>query len=82
MVDRDFSAKAFQAHKRTVQLIQQLKQRSILLTLGADDDAFSHTIKLWDMDKEERSGDPVCLKTIQLQSKSTSSIPVSLLLPF
>lgn len=76
LVDRDFTARAFQAHKRTVQLIQQLKQQPVLITLGADDDAFSHTVKLWDMEKEERSGDPICLKTIQLQSKSTTTNPV------
>ena len=76
LVQRDFTAKAFQAHKSTVQSIQHLKGRPVLITLGAEDEALPHTIKLWDMEKEERSGDPICLKTIVLNPKTSNIMPV------
>jgi vacuolar protein sorting-associated protein 11 len=78
LLDRDFSAKAFQAHKH-IQFVQQLKQRSILVSLGSEDDNLSNTVKVWDMEREEKTGNPLCLKTITLNTNSR--VPVCIFLP-
>lgn len=69
LLDRDLSAKAFLAHKH-IQLVQQLKQRPILVSLGSEDDHASNTIKVWDLEREEKTGNPLCLKTITLNTNS------------
>lgn|SRR3990167_3824471 len=80
LVERDFrKPRAFQAYQKAVQLIHQMKQRPILVSLGSEDEQVCNVVKLWDMDKEERSGDPICLKNIILNPKSPVRIPVHFL---
>lgn len=74
LVPRDFEAKAFQAYNRTTRLLQQLKNVNAVVSLGADDDAqLSNVLRVWNLDKDDKSGRPLCLKAIPITNKSPST---------
>ena len=60
---------SFQAYDRTVHLIQQLLQRNFLVTVGADEDPLSSIIRIWNLDKDDKGGIPLCVKSIPLNLK-------------
>lgn len=72
MVDRDFNVTSFQAYENTVTHLQQLKQLNILLSLGTDEE-ITPVIKIWNLDKIDKTGTPVLMKTIKL-SKITHAV--------
>lgn len=65
MVDRDFNVTSFQAYENTVTHLQQLKQRNILLSLGTDEEIYP-ILKIWNLDKIDKTGTPVCMRSIPL----------------
>eukprot|EP01094_Clydonella_sp_ATCC50884_P020729 TRINITY_DN4366_c0_g1_i3.p1 TRINITY_DN4366_c0_g1~~TRINITY_DN4366_c0_g1_i3.p1 ORF type:complete len:242 (-),score=70.01 TRINITY_DN4366_c0_g1_i3:10-693(-) len=66
IVDRDFKARAFQAYDRTVKHVQQLKGHNILVTVGSDDHPIESTLRIWNLDKQDKTGNPLCVKSLEL----------------
>ncbi|PKC62550.1 vacuolar protein sorting protein VPS11 [Rhizophagus irregularis] len=47
--------------------MKQIKQKNILLTVGEEDFPIFPIIKIWDLDKQDKSkGIPICLRTIKV----------------
>jgi hypothetical protein len=47
VIDREFKIYSFQAYRRTVTHVYQLKHSNILLTVGDDEEAISPTLKVF-----------------------------------
>jgi hypothetical protein len=75
-VERDFKISySFQAYIRTVTLIEQVKQKNILVTVGEDEEAISPTVKIWNLDKIDADGFPDLVRVI----KMPNPVPVTVL---
>lgn len=79
VVDRDFKVYSFQAFRFSVTHAEQLKQANILVAIGDDDDAISPTLKVWNLDKADKSGNPLCLRSIKIQPPVGAVVPVTCL---
>jgi hypothetical protein len=73
-LERDFSiSESFQAYKRSIIAIHQLKHMNILVTLGEDEEIISPTVKIWNLDKKDKSG----VKALVLRSVKFPKLVVS-----
>jgi len=54
-------------------LIEQVKQKNILVTVGEDEEAISPTVKIWNLDKIDADGFPDLVRVI----KMPNPVPVS-----
>ncbi|PKY50426.1 hypothetical protein RhiirA4_530320, partial [Rhizophagus irregularis] len=68
IVDRSFNVQSFIAYEGgRVTHMKQIKQKNILLTVGEEDFPIFPIIKIWDLDKQDKSkGIPICLRTIKV----------------
>lgn len=57
---------SFQAYERSVSLVQQVKQINYLVTIGDDEETVAPTIKIWNLDKLDKNGNPICVKMTKL----------------
>jgi hypothetical protein len=55
---------SIQAYRLRVQHIYQLKTRNIILTVGDDED-FCPLIRVWNLDKRDKQGNPTCARAIK-----------------
>eukprot|EP00732_Lithocolla_globosa_P001976 Lithocolla_globosa_v1_NODE_1146_length_2839_cov_36.775503.p1 type:complete len:487 gc:universal NODE_1146_length_2839_cov_36.775503:1283-2743(+) len=76
LADRSFDFSTFQAYEVTVTHLKQMKQRNILISIGADEEGINPTIKVWNMDKADKSKSPLCLGNIRITFESRA-VPVS-----
>lgn len=67
-VERDFRVSfAFPAFSQTVSFLHVVKERNVLVTIGEEsEEALVPTLKLWDLAKIEREGEPELLSVIKL----------------
>lgn len=68
IVERDFKTmSSFQAYARSVEKIVQMKQVNVVVTVGGDEeDAMALTLKVWTLDKLDKTGSPLCIKALKL----------------
>eukprot|EP01119_Soliformovum_irregulare_P007415 TRINITY_DN1982_c0_g1_i1.p1 TRINITY_DN1982_c0_g1~~TRINITY_DN1982_c0_g1_i1.p1 ORF type:complete len:907 (-),score=260.18 TRINITY_DN1982_c0_g1_i1:49-2769(-) len=73
IMERDFAnLTSFQAYGQgAVHLAHQLKQSNILVTVGDEEEHISPTIKIWNMDKTDKGGNPLCLKVLKMKGVPT-----------
>jgi hypothetical protein len=64
---------AFQAYTHTVALIEQIKQKNFLVTVGEDEEPPSPILKIWDLDHIDEDGYPEMIRSHKL-----SKVPVCL----
>jgi hypothetical protein len=75
-LDRDWNPTfSFKAYVGGITHIQSLKAQSIVVTVGDDEEAISPTIKIWNVDKKDKTGDPLCIKVIKI----SQPIPVTVM---
>ncbi|XP_043936877.1 vacuolar protein sorting-associated protein 11 homolog [Protopterus annectens] len=60
-VTRPFQLSSFQAYKSLVTHLYQLKQHSILVSVGKDENDINPLVKVWNLDKRD-SGSPLCTR--------------------
>jgi hypothetical protein len=67
-VERDLKVSfAFPAFSQTVNFIHVVKERNLLVTIGEEsEEALVPTLKIWDLNKIERDGEPELLSVIKL----------------
>uniref|UniRef100_A0A3B3RJX0 Vacuolar protein sorting-associated protein 11 homolog n=1 Tax=Paramormyrops kingsleyae TaxID=1676925 RepID=A0A3B3RJX0_9TELE len=58
---RSLKLTSFQAYKLRVTHVYQLKQHSILVSVGQDEPGINPLVKVWNMDKRD-SGNPLCTR--------------------
>jgi hypothetical protein len=66
MVDRDFKVYSFPAYRGAVSHVEQLKQSNILVTVGSDDEGITPTLKVWNLEKADKTGNPLCLRSLRI----------------
>ncbi|KAG9302922.1 hypothetical protein G9A89_022339 [Geosiphon pyriformis] len=79
IIDRNFNVQKFMAYDGgRVTHMKQMKQRNLLVTIGEDDPiAPTPIIKIWDLDKQDKSkGTPICQRTIKVEH-SKKPFPVT-----
>ena len=60
--DRDLSVKSFKAFERHCYVICQLKRSGLFLALGEDDPGINPYLKVYDLDKLDKAGNPSLLR--------------------
>ncbi|XP_048417987.1 vacuolar protein sorting-associated protein 11 homolog isoform X2 [Stegostoma tigrinum] len=61
-VSRTLQSSSFQAYKLRVTHIYQLKQHSILVSVGEDELGINPLVKVWNLEKRDSSGNPLCTR--------------------
>ncbi|CAL8268441.1 unnamed protein product [Merluccius merluccius] len=61
LLPRSLKLEAFQAYKLRVTHLYQLKQHSILVSVGQDEEGINPLVKVWNLDKKD-SGSPLCTR--------------------
>ncbi|XP_008278304.1 vacuolar protein sorting-associated protein 11 homolog [Stegastes partitus] len=61
LLTRSLQLAAFQAYKLRVTHLYQLKQHSILVSVGQDEHGINPLVKVWNLDKRD-SGNPLCTR--------------------
>ncbi|XP_023235262.1 vacuolar protein sorting-associated protein 11 homolog [Centruroides sculpturatus] len=77
-LNRQFQLSSFKAFELNVSHIQQLRHNGILVSVGSDEPGINPLIKIWNLEKTDRTGKPACLRTIRIQVGSTP-VPVTAL---
>lgn len=65
LLTRHLLLSCFRAYELNVLHLEQLRQNAVLVSVGLDDPGPSVLIKLWNMDKIDRLGKPLCMRTIR-----------------
>eukprot|EP00057_Strongylocentrotus_purpuratus_P015993 XP_011670467.1 PREDICTED: vacuolar protein sorting-associated protein 11 homolog [Strongylocentrotus purpuratus] len=69
-LDRNLELDGFKAYELRVTHIHQLKQHNIIFTIGQDEAGTNPVIKVWNLDKRDKSNNPSC-------SRITRALPGS-----
>nr|XP_054754971.1 vacuolar protein sorting-associated protein 11 homolog isoform X1 [Lytechinus pictus] len=69
-LDRNLDLDGFKAYELRVTHIHQLKQHNIIFTIGQDEAGINPVIKVWNLDKRDKSNNPSC-------SRITRALPGS-----
>ena len=72
--DRHFHSFQFQAFETKVLFLKQLRVKNYLLALGLDYMLHEPLLKIWDLDKFDKRGSPVCLKIVKLSLPKPAGI--------
>ncbi|KAF4524978.1 hypothetical protein B566_EDAN011906 [Ephemera danica] len=68
LVNRLFHVITFRAHEHKICLLQQLQHVGILVTVGEEESGGSIVIKVWDCDRNDKHGVPVCIRVSRYPS--------------
>lgn len=61
------------------QVVYQLKQSNIFITIGDDEESINPTLKIWNFDKLDKDGNPMCLKILKIFFGKGPAIPATCL---
>lgn len=76
ILDRDFGLDGFRGYSKSILQLVQLVSRNLLVSLGLDEDQAMPSIKIWNMDKEDKGGSRL-VKTVKVSLPEKSSASVS-----
>ncbi|XKL60972.1 hypothetical protein PGB90_008029 [Kerria lacca] len=76
LINRNFQVTTFQGYLHSISLVEQLKSLPFLVTIGEDEIGSDPLVKIWDVEKRDRQGNPVCLKSFRT-SPTNKPIPAS-----
>lgn len=62
LVSRLFQINSFRAYELTLTHAQQIGQSSLLVTIGDDEPGINPLIKVWNLDKIDKQGLPLCVR--------------------
>ncbi|XP_046405210.1 vacuolar protein sorting-associated protein 11 homolog isoform X2 [Ischnura elegans] len=68
LVDRIFQITTFPAYAYSVDLCEQIRNAPLLVTVGGDEPGAYPLIKVWNLEKRDKGGLPICVRT----SRATS----------
>lgn len=60
---QSLAVSTFQAFKISVEHVQQMRQNALLVAVGADEAGINPVIKVWNQDKQDMHGEPLCVRT-------------------
>ncbi|PSN48268.1 hypothetical protein C0J52_03049, partial [Blattella germanica] len=62
LVSRLFQVTTFRAYELNVTLLEQLRNIALLVSIGEDEPGINPVIKVWNLDKLDKHGLPVCIR--------------------
>ncbi|KAK9307140.1 hypothetical protein QLX08_002461 [Tetragonisca angustula] len=62
LVNRTYDVTTFRAYDFTLTLAQQVQHSTFLFTIGEDEPGCNPTIKVWNLAKPDKQGNPTCLR--------------------
>ncbi|KFM62524.1 Vacuolar protein sorting-associated protein 11-like protein, partial [Stegodyphus mimosarum] len=71
-LNRQFQLISFKAYELNVSHIEQLRLNPILVSVGADEPGINPLIKVWNVEKPDRLGKPLCMRIIRPQGVTSS----------
>lgn len=77
-VNRLLQLTSFRAYELTVELVQQMRNHALLITLGADENGINPLVKVWNQDKVDKHGIPHCCRIVRAMSGTVPSPAKSL----
>nr|XP_039266743.1 vacuolar protein sorting-associated protein 11 homolog [Styela clava] len=72
IVNHNFQVQSFQAYRISVSHLFQVIQHNVLASIGIDEEGVNPVIKIWNMDKRDKSGDPFCSR---IQAAIPNNLP-------
>ncbi|XP_076642334.1 vacuolar protein sorting 11 [Halictus rubicundus] len=78
LVNRTFDVTTFRAYEITLTLAQQVQHSTFLFTIGEDDLGCNPTIKVWNLAKLDKQGNPTCVR-ISRAIPSNRGVPATAL---
>ncbi|GFQ99030.1 vacuolar protein sorting-associated protein 11 homolog [Trichonephila clavata] len=66
-LNKQFQLHSFKAYELNVSHIEQLRLNPILISVGADEPGINPLIKVWNVEKCDQSGKPLCVRSIRPQ---------------
>ncbi|XP_077990077.1 vacuolar protein sorting-associated protein 11 homolog [Glandiceps talaboti] len=76
-LNRNLDLHAFRAYELRVTHLFQLKQHNILISIGEDEPGINPLIKVWNLDKVDKMGNPTCCRLSRAIPSSNKPTPVS-----
>ncbi|XP_072041834.1 vacuolar protein sorting-associated protein 11 homolog [Amphiura filiformis] len=61
-LDRSMQLTDFKAYEERVTHLHQLKQHNILVSIGQDESGINPVIKVWNLDKKDKTNNPTCTR--------------------
>uniref|UniRef100_L7M659 Vacuolar protein sorting-associated protein 11 homolog n=1 Tax=Rhipicephalus pulchellus TaxID=72859 RepID=L7M659_RHIPC len=77
-VSRQLQLTTFRAYELTVELMQQMRNHALLVTLGADESGVNPLVKVWNQDKVDKHGVPHCCRIVRAAAGTSPSPAKSL----
>ncbi|KAF7418083.1 hypothetical protein HZH68_000736 [Vespula germanica] len=62
LVNRTYDVNTFRAYEITLTLAQQVQHSTFLFTIGEDEPGCNPTIKVWNLAKPDKQGNPTCVR--------------------
>lgn len=78
LVNRTYDVNTFRAYEITLTLAQQVQHSTFLFTIGEDEPGCNPTIKVWNLAKPDKQGNPICVR-ISRAIPSYRAVPVTTL---
>ncbi|XP_065843977.1 vacuolar protein sorting-associated protein 11 homolog [Oscarella lobularis] len=74
LLHRDLSVTSYRAYQCRVSHLVQLKQQNVIVSIGEDDER-GHIVKIWNVEKSTKAGDPLLSRQIPLSSDTRPAKP-------
>lgn len=78
VLGRQLQLTSFQAYQLSIDLIQQMHHNPLLVTVGADENGINPLIKVWNQEKIDKHGRPICTRITRAVAGITPSVVKSL----
>nr|CAD7456680.1 unnamed protein product [Timema tahoe] len=62
LVNRSFQVTTFRAYELNIILIEQLRHTALIVTIGEDEPGVNPLIKVWNLEKQDKHGNPTCVR--------------------
>ncbi|CAH1772502.1 unnamed protein product, partial [Owenia fusiformis] len=72
-INRQLKLSGFKAYEIRVSHLFQMKQHSILISIGEDEEGVNPLIKVWNLDKVDKMGNPSCTRIARASPSSKGS---------
>uniref|UniRef100_A0A8C4Q9L1 Vacuolar protein sorting-associated protein 11 homolog n=1 Tax=Eptatretus burgeri TaxID=7764 RepID=A0A8C4Q9L1_EPTBU len=61
-LNRNLQLQSFKAYELRVTHLYQLKQHNLIVSVGEDEPGVNPVVKVWNLDKRDKSGNPLCCR--------------------
>eukprot|EP00002_Diphylleia_rotans_P002067 TRINITY_DN11279_c0_g1_i5.p1 TRINITY_DN11279_c0_g1~~TRINITY_DN11279_c0_g1_i5.p1 ORF type:complete len:734 (+),score=159.34 TRINITY_DN11279_c0_g1_i5:50-2251(+) len=79
MLNRSFGMTSFPAFESATRLVYQFKKSGFLLAVGEDEDTTTSIVKLWNLEKLDKNGHPVNVRSFKILSGKYANVKPTLI---